>query len=282
MGPLPSRHGRLAARLLATWLLAAMLLLAAATSARAERPFSTEEAETLEPGFYSVDAGLVLRFDAVDFGIEDRDRQYDLGALRFSFGLGPITEVQVSGVAQALLSKDGRSSTNSGDWIFGTKIWLRREKGASPALSFLYEVKLPNGSNENGGATDETDFFGHLIASWQRPGGAIHANLGLGILGNPFANAAQNDVFILRLAWERKLTPDRIAGVEAVVEGGPDERDDPAYLAMVFAERHARWVFHGRLALGLNDESDDLRISLGVRRRFRLWKVEEPVRRNSW
>ena len=71
--------------------------------ATAELPFSTEEAETLQPGAFTLDAGFVFRNEPVDFGIEDRDRQWDLLATRFSFGLGKFAELQVTGVVVALI-----------------------------------------------------------------------------------------------------------------------------------------------------------------------------------
>ena len=82
---------------------------------------------------------------------------------------------------------DGKNSSNSGDWAFGTKVWLHQEGKKAPSVGFLYEVKLPNASNEGAGGTDETDFFGFVVLSKQLgEKNSVHGNLGLGILGNPF------------------------------------------------------------------------------------------------
>ncbi len=267
---------------LAAWVLTVFLMMFSLPVV-AELPFLTEEAETLRPGAFSLDIGVAFRSQPVNFGTEDRDRQLDLGVTRFSFGLGKFAELQVSGVVQAVIEDQGETSTNSGDWVFGTKIWLLQEKGHRPALAFLYQVKLPNGSDEDGGATDETDFFGFLVATkaiGKRD--LLHGNLGLGILGNPFANSAQNDIFILRLAWERKLSENRLFGIEGMVEGGPEEGDDPAFVGAVFAQKVGKWAFYTSAALGLNEDSDNFRTALGFRRELRLWRPGEPTRRNAW
>ena len=260
-----------------------VILLPFTPAAQAERPFFTDEAETLRPGDFTVDAGFALREDPKDFGIEPRDRQWELGDIRLSFGLGKFAELQVSGVAVSLIENEGSSTTDSGDWIFGTKIWMFQEKGMRPALSFLYEVKLPNGSKEDGGATDETDFFGYLVSSKSLgKKDLLHGNLGLGILGNPFANSKQNDIFILRLAWEHKLGERQLFGLEAIAEGGPSNRDDVFLIRAAYARNLGPLVVHGGVGVGLNEDSDDFRVDLGVRKALKLWHPKEPVRRNSW
>ncbi len=268
------------------WILALLAGLAFSLRtlpAAAELPFSTEEAETLQPGAFTLDTGFIFRKDPVNFGIENRDRQWDLLATRFSFGLGKFAELQVTGVAVSLIDDGSSSTSNSGDWTFGTKIWLLQEKGMRPALAFLYEVKLPNGDDEDGGATDETDFFGFILATKEiSPRNLIHANLGLGILGNPFVNSEQDDVFILRLAWEHRLSKTRQFGIEASLEGGPKAADDPAFIGGVFSQKVGKWALYGQGMLGLNEDSDDIRLRAGVRRRLNLWRPGEPVRRNSW
>lgn len=264
-------------------LTAGLLFPTLSPPAMAELPFSTEEAETLHPGAFTLDTGFIFRNEPVDFGVEDRDRQWDLLATRLSFGLGRFSELQITGVAVAFIEDDDGSSTNSGDWTFGTKIWLLQEKGMRPALAFLYEVKLPNGSDEDGGATDETDFFGYILATKElTQKDLLHVNLGLGILGNPFANSEQNDIFILRAAWEHRLSARRLFGIEGILEGGPQDADDPAYVGGVLSQKLGKWALYGQALVGLNEDADEFRIRVGVRRRLSLWKPGEPVRRNSW
>ncbi len=178
---------------------------------------------------------------------------------------------------------DAGSTSDSGDFTFGTKVWLLKEKPRRPSFAFLYEVKLPNGSNEGGAATDETDFFGYLITSkGMGKKDILHGNLGLGILGNPFANSSQNDIFILRLAWERKLSANRLLGVEGLMQGGPKEGDDPTFLHAVYAQKLDNWVLWGGVNVGVSEDADDFAIDFGVRRAFSLWSPRPPERRNPW
>ncbi|MCB1032947.1 MAG: transporter [Acidobacteria bacterium] len=249
----------------------------------AERPFLTEEAATTEPAILTLDTGLLFRDQPRDFGVAPRNRQWDFGEIRLSFGLGRVAELQVSGTVVSAIDDGSRSSTNSGDWTFGTKIWLAAEKGRRPALAFLYEVKLPNGSDEDGGVTDETDFFGYLIASKSLTDGSwLHANLGLGILGSPFDNASQNDVYILRVAFERPLSTRRLVGVEGIAEGGPDRGDDPRYLRVIYARKLRRWVLYGALGTGFSKDSDRLQLAAGLRSRFDLWRPVGLPQASRW
>ena len=143
-----------------------LLSIGLGAPALAEIPFITEEAETMQPGRFSLDFGLGLRDDPRDFAVPDRDWQVNIATTRLSFGVGRLAELQVTGVPLVLLRQDGEQETNVGDWIIGTKVWIISERGKRPAISFLYEVKLPNADNEIGGGTDETDFFGnhhHLV-----------------------------------------------------------------------------------------------------------------------
>lgn len=263
----------------------ALLWILSSTSAHAELPFTTEEAETLEPGALSVDLGVGYREEPKDFGVEDRAHQWNLGQARVSLGLGSIVELQVSGVlAQQIETLDGDETTNNGDWVFGTKVWLFQERKKRPAISFLYQVKMPNGANEKGGSTDETDFFGYLVLSKQiAPGQVLHANLGIGILGNPDAMASQDDIAILRLAWERQISERTIIGLEGFFQTGPKEKDDPHYLQVVAAHHLQKWAVYAGLAVGLGDDADQLRASIGARYRFSLWSPDRSlVRRNAW
>ena len=261
----------------------ALLGVCVGGGAGAEEPFFTEEAETLEAKVGSVDFGFLYRHEPRNFGVAERDAQTDFGKTRLSFGLGKLVEVQLRGAVTTRVESEDGDNYNSGDWIFGTKIYLLGEKGRRPALSFLYEVKLPNGSDELGGATDETDFFGYLIASKGLSEHSIlHVNLGLGILGNPFANSAQNDIGILRLAWERKLGPTRLVGLEAVVQSGPMDKDDPVFLHALIAQKVGRYALYAGGAVGLTEDSDEFLVDIGVRRRFSFRRPQEPARRNSW
>ena len=253
-------------------------------SAHAERPLFTEEAETLEPGYFSLDLGFGAREEPRDFGIADRDRELELGNLRLSFGLGKVAELQFSGTIQLWSEVDGESSTNSGDYVFGTKVWLLQERrGGRPSFSFLYEVKLPNASDEDGGATDETDFFGFLVVSKQLEERlTFHGNLGLGILGNPFESSSQNDIYLLRLALERQIGEDLRLAFELINEGGPAREDDPTSVRLTVAKKLDRWVLYAGGGLGLTDDADEAEVRLGVRRRYPLWRSSEAVVRRPW
>ena len=187
-----------------------------------------------------------------------------------SAGLGPFIEVQATGVGVLVIEEADGTGNNFGDWSLGTKLRLLTEKGRRPAVGVLGEVKLPVASDDRGGATDETDFAGSLLLS-KRLGerSRLHLNLGAELLGDPGARAAQNDVFLARLAAQRRIGSGDLIGVELVVQDGPSRRDSPRSLRAIYLRRLGRWAFQAGLAIGLSDDADDAALDLGVRRTLR-------------
>lgn len=265
-------------------LLFSLSFLCLSSLALAELPALTEEAQTLEPGFADVEFGFLYKNNPRDFGLPPRDRQTDLGLSRFSFGLGRVVELQVTGVAQRIAEQqDGERTHDFGDWEFGTKIWILAEKGRRPNIGFLYSVKLPNGSNEEGTATDETDFNTFLLVDKSfKDKWLVTFNLGMGILGDPFTNAAQNDVLIVGLGATYKISDLSRVTVELGGQTGPRSNDDPRGLLLSYSQKVGKWVYYGALGVGFNDEVEDFRAHIGFRRRFALFNAGPRKRFFNW
>lgn len=238
----------------------------------AEEPSVVEEAETLEPGIWTLDLGMIYRDNPVDYGVEDR--QYSIGApaAKFSFGIGDYVEIQLKGAFIVWMQdQDGTRTTNSGDWELATKVWYLTEKGKRPSASFYYSVKLPNGDDTRGGSTDETDFYGHLLFDKTlHPNLISHLSLGLGILGNPFANKTQDDVFTFGLSFDYRTTPHDWLTIDFGGESGPKIRDDPHGLMLSWSHIARIWTFYGSSGLGLGSDEENFRLILGCRRAFNL------------
>jgi hypothetical protein len=252
--------------------LAFVLLLTLTLPAGAELPWFTEEAETLDRNTFTFDLGLAYRKEPRDFGVPPRrESQWDLAQFRFSMGLGPAAELQVSGVPLTRIELEDQSFLEPGDFVLGTKLRLLGEKNRRPALGLLWEVKLPAASDEEGGATDETDFFGFFLLSRSvAERHRLHFNLGVGILGDPDKNAAQNDVAIVRLAWESRFGDGKSCGLEALVQGGPQDDDDTRLVRAIYSQRVGKVEIYGGFGVGIGEDSDDFRVDLGLRRAFRL------------
>lgn len=255
-------------------------------SLRAEQPFVTEEAETLEAGIMSIDFGFGYRDQAHDWALPVRKSQWELGETRFSFGLGRVAELSVSGALARRVDFPGPNDrTDNADWTIGTKIWLLQEREDQPSISFLVAVKLPNGDDTLGASTDETDVFGHILISKQlAPQHFLHINTGIAILGNPDANSAQNDVYQLRLAWEYRYSDSALLGLEWLLQRGPKDGDGPRYFRLLLArEIRAGWALYGAFGIGSGEDADRYEAHIGVRHRFALFSPDvRPERRQAW
>lgn len=261
-------------------LIISFVVLMSATPAKSELPSVVEEAETLRPGCWSLDLGMMYRDDPVDFGVEDRHFELSIPTARFSFGVGEYVEIQLQGALGVWMERlDGDHSLNSGDWTLATKVWFLVENKVRPSAAFLYSVKLPNGSDELGGATDETDFYAHLLLD-KCLGDHVnaHLNLGLGILGNPFANAAQNDVFSWGLSLDYHAAEHHWLTLDLGGETGPKVDDDPKGVMLSYSHHGRRGAFYGAFGFGFGDDEEDFRAILGWRKAFRLKSPSKPER----
>lgn len=254
----------------------------------ADLPHYVEEAETIKPGVWTLDLGVLYRDEPVDFGVPDREAQLDIGRSRLSFGLGRAVELQLTGTAlMALVEPFGERDTenNSGDWEFATKVWLRQEKGAWPGVSFYYSVKLPNASDEKGSGTDETDFNTYFLFD-KKVGERfrLSLNLGLGILGDPFTNSAQNDVFTYGLDGTYKLDNRRRISLAWGGETGPKAQDDPQGIQLNYTQlmRNEKWAWYASFIEGFNEDTDNYVLYLGFRRGFKFGRNQPKRRFNDW
>ncbi len=246
-----------------------------AKPAWSDLPLITQSAVLNPTGVLTVDLGVGYRDEPRDFGLPERDSQWEIGKTRLTLGLGERVEVQATGVVFAGQETGDDSEWEFGDWTLGTKVQLLGEAARRPAIALLWEVKLPVASNEKGIGTDETDFLAHVLVS-RRVGERhrVHGNVGVGLLGDPTENSAQDDVAILRAAWTTRLTDRQRIGAELLARDGFKENDSPILLRGSYRSGIGRWSIAAGIAFGLNDEADNMAIDLFLRRDFRWWNPD--------
>lgn len=251
------------------------------TTLKAELPNFSQEATPLSPGLLTLDFGVIYRDNPRDFGLPPRRKQWEYGFSRLSVGLGRYAELQIQGaVVTRAQGQDGEWDSTSGDWILGTKIFLLSQKKYRPALSFYYNAKMPNGSDESGAATDETDFNTYLLADKDLADNfRVTANIGLGILGDPFSNSSQNDVLHYSLTGTYKIEDKHFMSLEWGGQTGPEVRDDSRSLFLNYSRRlNKKWFVYVAAAKGFGDDTDDWAGLVGARRMFRLKAPNPPSR----
>ncbi len=92
-------------------------------------------------------------------------------------------------------SARGISVSDFGDLYVATRVYVIREADGRPAIGMKYTVKLPMTGDEEGLGSDNTDFFGSLLFSKKFGIVASRLNVGIGILGHPRAQNAQDDIY---------------------------------------------------------------------------------------
>jgi hypothetical protein len=126
------------------------------------------------------------------------EKLYLLPELGLAYTVQRKTEISVNWPF-LILKRNGQSAlTGSGDVFLSSRTALFQKKNW--AAGFCFGIKLPNAKDEKRLGTDETDFyfsglFSQRIGLWE-----FSQNLGLGILGNPTALRAQEDVYTYGLS----------------------------------------------------------------------------------
>jgi hypothetical protein len=153
-------------------------------------------------------------------------------------GVGPHAEVSANYEVFWLQPSDGGDAVyDSGDVRLWTKLTLLPAYLRGVAVRF--GVKLPNAANEHGLGTDEADVFLMGLYDFQVGGLEGTVNLGLGILGDPEHNSAQNDV----LTWAGSLRAPLPRGFRLGGEasGWADGHHQPTTFALVLDWTWQRW-----------------------------------------
>lgn len=196
------------------------------TALAQQRPLITEDVDIVPEGSAHVSVGVDFLQDA-RFPLSGlKGDQTRLGDINVSFGLAPNIEFQIDGVVQNFLAinsvqnptpiplKIGTNSTNGvGDFTLSTKIKLRNETRAMPALGFKLAVQLPNSDEARGIGVNETNVFGTILLQKRfgkkkgaDPRANIFGNVGIGILTAPTQLFTQNDVLLYGLAGIFRVT----------------------------------------------------------------------------
>ena len=162
------------------------------------------------------------------------------------------------------------SDWDSGDLTLGVKINLFKDKNNFPAVSLDLSTKLPNGDYENRFSTNETDFFALALMAKRWEDLNLFLNMGLGIIGNPQVNASQDDVFVYSVGFDYTLWPDIDLLTE--IQGWAGSNHDNNYAVATMGIQYwylSHWRFDAGVHVGLNEQSEDWGISIGV---SYIWK----------
>ena len=259
-------------------------LLPWATLLAQQRPLVTEFANTVARGH--------LRFDiAVEF-LQDAKFPFsglkgDLtraGVFGIRIGAGENVEIQTLGTIHNILNIESRvlapnsaqldfsgNSTNDfGDLIMATKVRMRKESRAGPAVALRFGAELPNASNERGLGNDETNMFSSLILEKQFGKLRVLTNLGIVILGDPVVAGSQDDLFSYGFALIYPLRSGINLVADAHGRAGPSGigNEEQTLLRLGSQIQAAGLFWDVALLVGLRDTDPSSGLILGVSKDF--------------
>ena len=173
------------------------------------RPLRTADAEIIPPGTMRAQVGFDFLQD-VDFLLSGLSGDLtSVAVINIRSGVGKIIELQMYGSAQQFLDikRQGasfvplnltgtRSTRDTGDFTFATKIRVLAEADRRPALAFRFGYQMPNSNQTRGIGTNTTNIFAEVIAQKHFGRLNVFGSVGLAILTAPNALYTQNDVIL--------------------------------------------------------------------------------------
>ena len=259
-----------------------------------QRPLQTEDPETIGAGRVLLEAGF-------DY---DRDVPYAVSGLEghvltvpqfgISVGVSSIAEIQVdAGLYQRLsitrrnpkaplagMLTIGPSDTTSSvdDANIGAKIRFLSETARRPSMAFRFSTRLPNAGNEAGLGTDTQDFGTWIAVGKTIQSVRVVTNVGLLIMANPIAQAAQDDLLSYNLSVARAISPRAEVVGEFVGRANFGNIQTPGAEDRGLLRFGARYTVQGvrvdgGILLGLTSRDPSFGVSAGLTWVFNAFKV---------
>jgi hypothetical protein len=223
------------------------------------RPLVTEDAGTVEKGFFEVE----LAFDSSQDN--NRDRNY-IPSIQLAYGLTDRSELALAG---SYLFKDvyeGGREDGWGDGIVYLKyrIWGEGEK--HPAFALKPHVKIPTADEKRGLGSGKPDYGLTAVFSKSITGMNWHLNVGYTLIGKENTT----DEFNLALAGEYEIRKGLLAVSEIryTYNLNSDRNDDPASILLGLQASVGKVLLDAGLSLGLNTAAPDYALTVGVTIKF--------------
>lgn len=199
-------------------------------------------------------------------------------------GAGDWVEIQASYefllVDESLRDGSSHSAYGGGDARLFAKVRLLHEANPWPGIGLRFGTKLPNANRADRLGTDETDFHIETLLSRAFGAVAVHANLGIAILGNSgpavegdtsFANDGQDDLFTWNLGvvgpgWALAAGERWVARPLAEVRGSLGSRYDNNGTGVRLGAQlsEGRWSGYLGVSAGLSGATEDVGVLAGA------------------
>jgi len=162
------------------------LLFVCATSASAQQPYSTEDADVAKPR--SVKMSVGAEFDALQPQDTDHNRQTTV-LTRAAYGAADNLDIEFSAPVIYLQNADEPNAGGYGDTQIGIKYQIR-DDGRAPAVAVAFSVQAPTGdANRDIGSGVTTTWINVLVGHKLSAKTELAVNGGFMPTGNPSTGA---------------------------------------------------------------------------------------------
>lgn len=255
-------------------LLAALALAVAASGPPASaqslegRPLRALSAEVLGSGHHALEVGVDASWGIRPEPIlgSTRGDLVQAPVVRYRLGLGRGEFAVGMPLYQWLSPDDGRDGTDDfGDATFFVTIQAIRQRARRPSFAAHFGTKLPNASDPTFLGTDEPDIYAGFILSHAGPAHDLRFNAGIGLIGDPLDNTAQEDVLTYALAGRQGKKHAVLWEIFGQTSGGDPARDlGEDTVRLGYARLGGRTIIDVSMLGGLHENSCDVGLSAGA------------------
>ena len=226
-------------------------------------PLLADSPQMLPAGQIQFEVGLQFRshenfaFSAFSEGFARN--LLSIPTLGVKVGLGPLAEVELTYEVLCVEERDLliKEQWKSGDLAFFTKVHILDEGRRRPGLGIKFGAKLPNASESYRVGTNETDLA--IVGLFEKTFAAFRltANLGFLNLGDPYHNAAQDDLLSYSLACTLPGRQDLTYTIEVAGQAGGVSHNEraSAVFHLYFQQAALTWNLAARAGLLGNSEA---------------------------
>ncbi len=223
------------------------------------RPLVTEDAGTVEKGFYELELALDYSRD------NNRDKNY-IPSAQLAYGLTDRAEVALAGSYLFQDNHEGGREDGWGDVTAYLKYRIWGEGENYPAFSFKPQVKIPTADENKGLGSGKADYGLTAVFSKSFTGLNLHFNAGYTWIGEKGAT----DELTLTLAGEYEVIQGLLAVSEITYTNNFNSarKDDPASILLGLQVPVGKVQLDTGLSLGLNTAAPDYALTMGVTIKF--------------
>ncbi|MDP8230400.1 MAG: transporter [Candidatus Gorgyraea atricola] len=230
-----------------------LFLMGIASFAYAARPLSTDDAGTVEKGFFEIENGFEY--------VKQDDEEYNL-SFALKYGISESFHIGVELPYKFINFKESEDMDGIGDLVVSSKYNFLEDEGNLPSMSLGVSIKTETGDADKGLGTSEVDYGVNGIMSKEIGRLISHLNVGYTFVGGPGKDTSSYGLAMEYPINENLNVLGEITG-ETAFDGDFDDNPFSGLVGVNYAI-NAMVMFDLGIGFEISDASPDYTIVTGL------------------